>query len=313
MGAFAGSAALLCNRLRPDLSVVTLTMNNSCNLKCPHCYLQYAGQDGYVESWVVEAIAQSSAEAVAVVGMEPLKTRRSAAELHRIVEIVKAAGKTVGMVTNGLNAHLLQRETAALLDWVDVSVDGVRDTYQGIRGAPVAKLERGVARLHDLGVRKVNVLHTLHADNLDRLGELAAFGRELTAGGQVILSPFSATRHEGTQPRDLSITPEAFLAALADTDCDLSNCWVVLDLDWLPEESRRSAFAARVEAELGGRTVLFQADPAEYGMLRITYDARVMTPRQAMHTRDYRDRTAPLDLVRLREALSAPPSALRLL
>ena len=74
MGAFAGSAALLCQNLRSDVSVVTLTMNNSCNLKCPHCYLQYAQKDAYVSHWVIDVIAQSAVEAVAIVGMEPLKT-----------------------------------------------------------------------------------------------------------------------------------------------------------------------------------------------------------------------------------------------
>ncbi len=306
MGAFAGSAALFCKELRPDISVVTLTMNNSCNLRCPHCYLQYAGEDAYVAPYVVDAIAASCAEAVAIVGMEPLKNLRSAAEVAVIVKAVKASGKKVGLVTNGLNAHLLHPKTAQLLDWVDVSIDGVRSTYQSIRGAPVAKLERGVARLHELGVRQVNVLHTLHTDNIAQLAELATFGRELAEGGQVILSPFSATRHEGVQPRDLTITPGAFLAALQGPDCDLADCWVVLDLDWLPEIRDRAEFASRVEDALDGRAVLFKADPASYGMVRITYDARVMTPRQAMHTSDYRNATRPLDRRALNEVLSKP-------
>lgn len=306
MGAFAGSAALLCRELRSDVSVVTLTMNNSCNLKCPHCYLQYAEGDAYVAPYVVEAIAQSRAEAVAIVGMEPLKNRRSADELGLIVDAVKAGGKKVGLVTNGLNAHLMRPDTARLLDWVDVSVDGVRGTYRAIRGAPVAKLERGVAQLHELGVRQVNVLHTLHADNIGELAELASFGRELAAGGQVIFSPFSATRHEGVQARDLTITPRSFLDALGGLDCDLTKCWVVLDLDWLPDKEDRAEFAARVDAELGGRTIMFTADPASYGMIRITYDARVMTPRQAMHTSDYRRTTRSLDRQALDEALSRP-------
>ena len=308
MGAFAGSAALLCRKMRSDLSVVTLTMNNTCNLKCPHCYLQFAEDDGYVARWVVESIAQSDVETVAIVGMEPLKNRRSAAELHWIVETMKAQGKNVGVVTNGLNAHLLDPRTASQLDWVDVSVDGLRDTYQSIRGAPVGKLEQGVATLRALGVGQINVLHTLHAENIGHLAELADFGRELAFEGQVILSPFSATRHEGTQPRDLSITPRLFLEAIEDADCDLADCWVVLDLDWLPNESDRTGFAAQVEQRLGGRAVLFRADPYEYGMIRITYDARIMTPRQAMHTSDYRGHTRSLDAVQLRTALAARPS-----
>ena len=313
MGAFAGSAALLCQSLRSDVSVVTLTMNNACNLKCPHCYLQYDAEDSYVAPYVVEAMARSAAEAVAIVGMEPLRNRRSAEVLAGIVSATKAAGKKVGLVTNGLNAHLLPPETAALLDWVDVSVDGTRSTYQSIRGAPVAKLERGVARLKTLGVRRINVLHTLHAENLADLADLSHFGRELMLDGEVVLSPFSATRHEGLQPRDLRIEPAEFLSALETADCDLSRCWVVLDLDWIPSGADRAAFAASVETRMGGRAVLFCADPADYGMIRITYDARVMTPRQAMHTSDYRARRRALGRDELEQLLAQPRLAASLI
>ena len=313
MGAFAGSAALLCQTRRSDVSVVTLTMNNACNLKCPHCYLQYAESDTYVPSYVIDAVAASRAEAVAIVGMEPLRNRTSAAKLSAIVEAMKTSGKKVGLVTNGLNAHLLPEHTALQLDWVDVSVDGVRASYQSVRGAPVAKLERGIAHLHALGVSQVNILHTLHAENLADLGELAAFGRTLAGAGQVVLSPFAATRHEGSQPRDLAITPAAFLAALRRSEGDLARCWVVLDLDWIADPEDREIFAAHVETEMGGRAVLFRTDPADYGMVRITYDARLMTPRQAMHTRDYRGRTRPLGRAELDSALTAPRAAARLI
>lgn len=308
MGAFAGSAALLCQVLRSDVSVITLTMNNSCNLRCPHCYLQFAQEDKFVAPWVVETIAESDAEAVAIVGMEPLLNRDSARKLASIVEAVKSRDKKVGVITNGLNAHLLSRETAALVDWVDVSVDGTRETYGSIRGAPVRKLERGIETLDRLGVRQINVLHTLHAGNLSQLGDLADFGRDL-ATGQVVLSPFCATRHEGSQPRDLDITSGALLQALERSDVDLDDCWIVLDLDWVAEPQLRQQFADRVERQLGGRSIMFRADPAAYGMVRITYDARVMTPRQAMHTGDYR-RSRPRTREELSQVLARPAAQL---
>ena len=149
------------------------------------------------------------------------------------------------------------------------------------------------------------MVHTLHADNIGDLPELVAFGRELAAGGQVIISPFSATRHEGVQPRELTITPRDFLSALRGADCDLTDCWVVLDLDWLSNEEDRTEFAQQVDQVLDGRAIMFKADPASYGMVRITYDARVMTPRQAMHTSDYRRILRPLD----RQALDEVPGA----
>jgi pyruvate-formate lyase-activating enzyme len=303
MGAFAGSAALLCKELRSEISVVTLTMNNSCNLKCPHCYLQYSGDDKFVDRYVVDAIADSSVQAVSIVGMEPLKDRRSARELSLILDRVKLSGKRVGFVTNGLNARFLDPGVAREIDWIDVSVDGTEDTYSRIRFASVSKLKRGVSHLREIGVPVVNVLHTVHSANISDLAELAAFGREL-ASGIVMFSPYSATFHEGIQRGDLPISPDAFLTALSRSDCDLSDCWVVLDLDWLPEGTVREDFARRVQVLLAGRTILFRADPVRYGMIRITYDARVMTPRQAMHTSRYRALAKPSSESELRAILS---------
>lgn len=302
MGAFAGSAALECRELRSDLSVVTLTINNACNLKCAHCYLQFDGSDALVADYVVDAVVESAARTVSVVGKEPLRDRRTARRLAEVILRAKGAGKRVGFITNGLNASLLDAAVIRAVDWVDVSVDGTAASYKEIRGGSMARLLRGMAYLREAGLRELNILHTVHAGNIGEIAALASAGREL-GSGVVIFSPYVPTLHQGVQGEDLAVGPEAFLAALMDTTVDLSRCWVVMDLQWAG--GWRDRYATELRQRLAGRMVAFAEDPVRYGMVRVTYDGRVMTPREAMHTREYRGRAEVCDERRLRRLLGA--------
>lgn len=302
MGAFAGSAALDCPTLRPDLSVITLTLNNACNLQCPHCYLQFDAMDMLVPDYVVDAVADSPAQTVSIVGKEPLRDRRTIRRLGEIVTRVKRAGRRVGFITNALNAPLLPPEIVQSTHWIDVSVDGTPQSYHRIRGGSPARLLRGVEFLHHAGAPEINILHTISTANLQEVPALADFGRQL-GSGKVIFSPYAATRHQGVQPQALSVTSWEFLHALTRKDCDLSRCWVVLDLESVSNDQQR--FTQALRTALSDRVILFADDPIRYGMIRVTYDARVMSPRAAMHTRHYAQNSAPRNEQQLRQLLGS--------
>jgi MoaA/NifB/PqqE/SkfB family radical SAM enzyme len=55
-GAIAGTAILNC-KLQSALDTVALTINNSCNLHCPHCYLQYDGPNESITSGVISLLS----------------------------------------------------------------------------------------------------------------------------------------------------------------------------------------------------------------------------------------------------------------
>jgi sulfatase maturation enzyme AslB (radical SAM superfamily) len=285
MGAFAGSAALKCGQRIDHVSVVTLTINNVCNLKCPHCYLQYAAPDRPLSQDVLDGIWASSASTVSVVGMEPLANRKSAELLSKLILDAKALELEVGFITNGLNAHLLDGAAAKAVDWVDVSIDGTAASYADFRGASFAKLVKGISTLHDLGVSEINLLQTVGRSNLPHLAEMAAMARTLGAS-KTILSPFCRTRSEGAQ-HDLAIGADEFLAACRAIAPMSPNAWLVMDQAWLPNHIAAAPYSTEIASLFGGQAIIFEADPIHYGMVRVTYEGEIMSPRQAMHTVDY--------------------------
>lgn len=285
MGAFAGSAALKCGQRVDRVNVVTLTINNVCNLKCPHCYLQYAGPDRPISQDVLDGIWASSASTLSVVGMEPLANRESAGLLSKLILHAKELGLEVGFITNGLNAHLLDHTAAAAVDWVDVSIDGTAASYADFRGASFAKLAKGISTFRDLGVSEINLLQTVGRSNLQHLAELASMGPTLGAS-KTILSPFCKTRSEGKQG-DLAIGADEFLSACRTAAPLSSDAWLVMDQDWLPGHMAFSPYSAEIASLFAGRAIIFEDDPIHYGMVRVTYEGEIMSPRQAMHTADY--------------------------
>jgi MoaA/NifB/PqqE/SkfB family radical SAM enzyme len=103
-GAMAGSAILAAGSRKDSLSIVTLTINNTCNLACPHCYLQYAGPEFFALDSVLDAVLDSNCEGISIVGKEPLANKESADRVRELVERAAEKGKWVSLITNGLNA-----------------------------------------------------------------------------------------------------------------------------------------------------------------------------------------------------------------
>ena len=135
----------LYERLRAPASprTVTLVVNNVCNLRCRHCYLQVPRLDHPPlddAEWgrLIESVMESEPELICLSGKEVLIGSTGVALLRRLGE-ARAAGRTrsrLGLITNGT---LLHRHRDALLDadptYLDISVDGLPDDHDAIRGA----------------------------------------------------------------------------------------------------------------------------------------------------------------------------------
>lgn len=167
--------------LRRNLAMV---VNNECNLKCSHCFLQIpqlsrkrltsAEWERLLESAVREDIGQ-----YVVVGKEVFLGKVGP-------EVVSALGKIhaqrpcirTGLVTNGtLLHHHFDRIQQSGLNHMDISMEGVEADHDAIRGsgafATVRPNVEWAARL--LGER-LFVTMTLQKQNVDRLDEaLLAF------------------------------------------------------------------------------------------------------------------------------------------
>ncbi len=287
MGAFAGSSAVLCREPSRALRVLTVTINNHCNLSCPHCYLQYDSASAVMHADIPAALCASAAPHVSIVGMEPLVNRASVQTLADLIGRLCDAGKEVSFITNGLNAHLLPVEAARRLAWIDISVDGSERSYKKFRGASFAKLLRGVEVFRDKGVASIRILQTLHRSAVSEMAAVLSVGAKLGAD-LTIVSPFVLTEHQGRQA-DLSLRAEEVLSALEGVDQRaLTKAWFVSDAAWLNCGSVSPSAETRLNRLFGDRTVLFKSDPLRYGMVRLTYEGQLLTPAEAMHTRRYR-------------------------
>lgn len=296
-GVMAGSAILVAQTRRDTLGTVTLTINNVCNLACPHCYLQYEGPSGLIDSAVINHLFQCDFDRICIVGKEPLANAQSVEVVRRIVERASGSGKAASLVTNGLNGHLLPDSVLEKLAWVDVSLDGGQATYETYRRGSWVKLRRSLGSMQTRGLKDLRFLQTLSAATVNSVGDMIETGFAL-GGSLVVFSPYQPTRTQGTQTV-AAIAPTAVVEALEPFAHD---CRVFLSFDAsyaarFEDTARAIARAARL---FGERFTYVNSDPVDRGIIRVTYDGLVLTPFQAVNTDDYRSigrpvMTRPLD------------------
>lgn len=283
-GAMAGSAILAAQSRRDTLGTVTLTINNVCNLSCPHCYLQYHGPKGTVETNVVDHILDSNCETVCIVGKEPLADAGSVEVVSRIVKLARRSGKSVGLITNGLNGCLLPDFVLEYLSWIDVSLDGGPATYRTYRRGSWEKLCASVSSMRSRGLRDLRLLQTLSSATLASISDMMEAARILGAS-VTMFSPYQPTRMQGSQFVN-PVSPAEIVQALVPFVGNES-----IHLSFAAGYVARfgdAAEAIRLAKELfGDRFTYVDTDPIDRGLIRVTYDGLILTPFEAVDTTDY--------------------------
>ena len=292
-GTMAGSAILAARSYRDALGTVTLTINNVCNLSCPHCYLQYDGPSSLIDPAVIDHLFDTNFDRLCIVGKEPLADTRSIEVVRMIVERASALGVDVSIVTNGLNGHLLPDCVVQSLTWLDVSLDGGRDTYEAYRGGSWPKLQRSLESMKARGLRELRVLQTLSTATVCSVADMIESGFAIGAS-LMLFSPYQPTRSYGTQ-RVSAISPIAIVEALKHF-ADDPRIHLAFDFGYtrhFEDHHRDRAFslAARL---FGERFTYVSSDPVNRGIIRVTYDGLVLTPFQAVNTVDYRSIGRPV-------------------
>lgn len=292
-GAMAGSAILIAGEKKQELDIVTLTINNSCNLRCPHCYLQYAKDTADHIDWAnVEHIFASTFRHLCIVGKEPLVNRASASFTSRLVAAAAQRGLTTSIITNGLNLHLLDSPTLSQLRWVDVSLDGGPDSYSSYRGGSYTKLVRSISYAKDHGLRDLRILQTISSGNLN---ETAATIRAALSfePKHVVISPFQVTQSRGQQSVEM-VSPAQLLRALQQDGLymDKKVC-LALDRGYAAQFGDLESIRKLNEC-FGNRFVFVESDPIDRGIIRVTYDGLVLSPFESVHTANYSRDGRPL-------------------
>jgi MoaA/NifB/PqqE/SkfB family radical SAM enzyme len=291
-GAMAGSAICFARPTADSLDVVTLTINNVCNLSCPHCYLQYTGETSLIDWANVLHVLKATFRHLCIVGKEPLANRASADLVRRLVLEATSAGRSVSLITNGLNLPFLDAETLTNLSWLDVSMDAGRLSYKAYRGGSYNKLSRGIEYALRHGLRDLRILHTVSSANVGVLRDMvnAAFDVDCRL---VVISPFQATRASGEQSVAM-IPPSKLLDALIDTGvAEDIRLRLVLDLGYLSHFGNTEVVESATRM-FGERFINIGSDPIDRGIIRVTYDGLVLSPLESINTIDYSKFGRPL-------------------
>jgi MoaA/NifB/PqqE/SkfB family radical SAM enzyme len=301
-GAMAGTAILNAG-LTKSLHTVTLTINNDCNLSCPHCYLQYQGSVSIIADDLISFICEDNFEHLAIVGKEPLYNSESLAICEKIAERAVAKSKTVSLITNGLNLSLIKPRLLEHLSYIDLSLDGGPATYSQYRKASLSKILSGLEHLRRNGFKNVNALHVLNtrtADNVDdmmRVKEFFDFRR-------VMFSPYVKTSNFGANAVD-ALEIEALLSSLSRSELFMSepNAVLLVGTENLPPESGRRDNVLELANRYGLAEKIHHIaeDPLLYGIIRVTFDGYVLTPYQSLHTTEYRKVGRDISKVDLRD------------
>ena len=163
------------------LQVVSMAINNSCNLKCKHCYLQSTQKQNPVlreDEWMSLAeslFTYSAPSTIAFVGKEPLLNYQSANLVSNIIKLRNTIQRSthnrtsIGLLTNGMS--LLQFSDILLAnppDYIDISVDGLPTEHDFLRGkGTFSKLKPNLRWATENFLGPLWLTPTLNGNNID--------------------------------------------------------------------------------------------------------------------------------------------------
>lgn len=164
---------------------ITIALTNKCDLSCPHCYapkksavLKYE----QVLSWL-EELDKNGCLGVGFGGGEPT-LYKNFSELCSL-----ASEKTDMAITFTTHGHNLSEELLENLSsnvhFIRVSMDGVGDTYEGIRGRSFSTLLENIILMSEYVPFGINFL--VNKKTIDELEQVTEIASELGASEVLIL------------------------------------------------------------------------------------------------------------------------------
>ncbi len=288
-GAMAGTALLSAPYVEFELDTVVLTVNNDCNLKCPHCYLQYtpAGTETIIPQEVIDAVLSSSCRHICIAGKEPLANARSRDIVEAIILEASKRNISTSLITNGLQLHKLSSTTVSQLSWVDVSLDGGPATYGSYRGASFNQVMSNIRRVRTCSGTSVRILNTISHENLEHIPDMVDVFRFANID-LMQFSPFQETKSQGEQYTTM-VRPETFFEAFSDLKVEPADR-IVLAID-AQYVAKCNALPHDIELLVRNsskyRIDYTKEDPLIRGFIRITYDGLVLSPIDSLNTKYY--------------------------
>lgn len=195
------------SELKPDsrqLTLASISIDSSCNLRCSHCYSSSRNLEGDIqlseEVWenVIHQISGLGCYILNFTGGEPVLFLD---KVLRLGEFAHSLGIQTGLVTNG--TLITQKVANRIRDTgftVTVSLDGAKESHDRTRGkGTFSKAIEGIRTLLRNDV-KVSILSTISTINLDEIQFLVKLSKELKVRQLILNSIKPMGRATGVYP-----------------------------------------------------------------------------------------------------------------
>lgn len=176
------------SHLQKKKIVISILINNLCNLSCKHCFLQSDKFDSYLkredwEKFFESAFTDLKPGTISFAGKEVFYDKESAeilfSSIHQRNSIQKKfKDKTqIGVITNGTLLHNFKDILVhSWPDYFDISIDGLPHIHDQIRGKGAFKsLEKDLMWLHGSFPGNIWIVHTVMQNNFDSIPEFIQF------------------------------------------------------------------------------------------------------------------------------------------
>lgn len=170
------------------LEVVSLLINNNCNLACKHCYLETERFEKYltIEEWLIfyqSIFSKLKPSILCFSGKEVFLNNQSVSNLTSAVkkrnDLQGDNPETqIGVITNGtlIHNHKDKLTSAETPDYIDVSIDGLPEQHDYVRGKGAFQmLSPNLRWLSEEFPNPVWITHTLLENNINSLSDFIKF------------------------------------------------------------------------------------------------------------------------------------------
>jgi sulfatase maturation enzyme AslB (radical SAM superfamily) len=305
-GVVIGSIITRYQTVSGKVRAVAATVNNECNLHCPHCYLQYHGPKRFISDAHQHGLVNENYEHLGLIGMEPLVSRAHAAQTMKIARRAKSAGKTTSLMTNGFGMQFLDQDDLEVFDFVDVSFDGGSESYRGFRGASFAKLLTILSKLNPR-TTEFNALNTICSHTINCIDDMIlSTNREIFR--KVYFSPYVVAMNHGENSTK-SVPLPSLLRHLAENWVFREDPRTILLIDayhMLYEDISRNQITDLITAlDIREKVYLVPFTPLTLGIVRVTYEGQILAPETAIHPARYGESSFEIGNQELAQAYNA--------
>ncbi|MFQ6050137.1 MAG: radical SAM/SPASM domain-containing protein [Candidatus Hydrothermarchaeota archaeon] len=179
MFAFKALANIIKSRYSPVPLVICHNITYKCNLRCKFCrFWRIKPQQKELTFEEIQRIIDESRELGAIMynvwGTEPLMRE----DLLNCLSYAKEKGLRTCLITNGILLENRVKELSKLIDYLIVSVDGLDDTYEKIRGINFRTILRALEKVKEYKI-KTTLNYVICGLNLGGIRKTISFANDM--------------------------------------------------------------------------------------------------------------------------------------